>query len=116
MRVLCAISATQRLCIEDLPLYVSLDKEEYQLAKKEAKARGMAVRDKLPANDVAPWMRYAGDVESGDPNSSLTIDEIAYWPKHRINRDRGQPCRARSRLPPSVIGQACSFADAVDAC
>jgi hypothetical protein len=68
---------------------VSLEKEEYQLAKKEAKAQGisvahfvrMAVRDKLPAKDAAPWMRYAGDVESGNPNSSQTIDEIVYGAK-----------------------------------
>jgi hypothetical protein len=68
---------------------VSLEKEEYQLAKKEAKALGvsvahfvrMAVRDKLPAKDAPPWMRYAGDVESGDPNSSRTIDDIVYGAK-----------------------------------
>jgi len=41
----------------------------------------MAVRDKLPAKDAAPWMRYAGDVQSGDPNSSQTIDEIVYGAK-----------------------------------
>ncbi|MGA3234860.1 MAG: CopG family transcriptional regulator [Bryobacteraceae bacterium] len=68
---------------------VSLEKEEYKLAKKEAKALGvsvahfvrMAVRDKLPAQGSAPWMRYAGDVESGDPNSSQAIDEIVYGAK-----------------------------------
>lgn len=68
---------------------VSLEKEEYDLAKKEAKAQGvsvahfvrMAVRDKLPAQSVAPWMRYAGDVESGDPNSSQNIDDIVYGAK-----------------------------------
>jgi hypothetical protein len=68
---------------------VSLEKGEYQLAKKEAKAQGvsvahfvrMAVRDKLPAKGAAPWMRYAGDVESGDPKSSQTIDEIIYGAK-----------------------------------
>ena len=68
---------------------VSLENEEYQLAKREAKAQGisvarfvrMAVRGKLPAKDAAPWMRYAGDVESGDPNSRQTIDEIVYGAK-----------------------------------
>jgi hypothetical protein len=68
---------------------VSLEKEEYDLAKKEAKAQGVsvahfvrvAVRDKLPAQGAASWMRYAGDVESGDPNSSQNIDEIVYGAK-----------------------------------
>src|ERR1700722_7274019 len=68
---------------------ISLEKEEYQLAKKEAKARGisvahfvrMAVRDKLPAKDAAPGMRYHGDGESGDPNSTPTTDEIVYGAK-----------------------------------
>jgi len=68
---------------------ISLEKEEYALARKEAKAQGvsvahfvrMAVRDKLPARSGAPWMRYAGDVESGDPNSSQNIDDIVYGAK-----------------------------------
>jgi hypothetical protein len=25
-----------------------------------------------------PWMKYAGMVESGDPNSSLNIDAVVY--------------------------------------
>ena len=25
-----------------------------------------------------PWMKYAGLVETGDPNSSLSIDEVVY--------------------------------------
>jgi len=65
---------------------VSLPKQEYALAKKEAKELGIslaefvrrAVRDKLPVSKEAPWMRYAGMVASGDPNSSQTIDEIVY--------------------------------------
>jgi len=64
-------------------IQVSLDKSEYALAKKEAKALGIsvaefvrrAVRDKLPCGD-APWMHYAGMVESGDPHSSQTMDEV----------------------------------------
>jgi hypothetical protein len=36
------------------------------------------MRDKLPVSKEAPWMRYAGMVASGDPNSSLSIDEIVY--------------------------------------
>jgi hypothetical protein len=68
---------------------VSLDRHEYQLVKKEAKALGIsvaefvrrAVRDKLPPKSEKPWMRYIGMVESGDPNSSRNIDEIVYGPK-----------------------------------
>jgi hypothetical protein len=29
-------------------------------------------------NYPSPWMRYAGLVKSGDPNSSQSIDEIIY--------------------------------------
>ena len=68
---------------------VSLDKEEYDLAKKEAKALGIsvaefvrrAVRRMLPASGEAPWMRYAGFVESGSSRSSQSIDEIVYGSK-----------------------------------
>ena len=68
---------------------ISLDAEEYVLAKKEAKALGIsvaefvrrAVRQLLPPHGDAPWMRYAGLVESGDPHSSRTIDEVVYGAK-----------------------------------
>jgi hypothetical protein len=69
---------------------VSLDPVEYKLAKKEARALGIsfaelvrrAVRENLQASRNvprdAPWMRYVGMVDSGDPNSSQKIDEIVY--------------------------------------
>ncbi len=68
---------------------ISLDEREYALVKKEAAALGIpiaelvrrALRQALPANDQAPWMRYAGLVESGDSNSSQSIDEIVYGSK-----------------------------------
>jgi hypothetical protein len=68
---------------------VSLDAAEYKLAKKEAHAQGISVAEfvrrsvqrSLPVSKVAPWMRYAGFVESGDPNSSQTIDEVIYGVK-----------------------------------
>ena len=68
---------------------ISLDEQEYVLVKKEAAALGISVaelvrralRQVLPANGQAPWMRYAGLVESGDPNSSQSIDEIVYGSK-----------------------------------
>ena len=68
---------------------VSLDEEEYMLAKKEARSQGIsvaefvrrAVRQTLPPRDGAPWMRYAGLVESGNPRSSQSIDDIVYGSK-----------------------------------
>jgi hypothetical protein len=68
---------------------ISLESKDYALARKQAKALGIsvaefvrrAIRDRLPADDAAPWMRYAGLVESGDMRSSASIDEIVYGSK-----------------------------------
>ena len=68
---------------------VSLDKREYTLAKKQARALGIsvaefvrrAIRETLPAQGDGPWMRYAGFVESGDRRSSQSIDDIVYGTK-----------------------------------
>ena len=68
---------------------VSLDPKEYDAARREAKALGIsvaefvrrAIRDRLPAPGAAPWMRYAGFVESGNLRSSSSIDEIVYGSK-----------------------------------
>ena len=68
---------------------VSLDKREYALAKKQAKALGIsvaelvrrAIRETLPPTGSGAWMRYAGLVESGDSRSSQSIDEIVYGAK-----------------------------------
>ena len=64
---------------------VRLDEREYALAKKEAKALGIsvaefvrrAVRQTLPRAG-APWMRYPGLIESGNPRSIQSIDELVY--------------------------------------
>lgn len=68
---------------------VSLDEYEYSVAKKEAKALGIsvaefvrrAVRESLPARGQGPWMKFAGFVETGDPRSSQSIDDIVYGQK-----------------------------------
>ncbi len=68
---------------------VSLGAREYRLAKREAKTQGIsiaefvrrAVRDKLSVCESAPWMRYAGLVQSGNPNSSQSIDDLIYGTK-----------------------------------
>lgn len=68
---------------------ISLTEEEYKAAKREAQRLGISLaellrrslRSILPADETKPWMRYAGMIETGDVNSSLTIDEIVYGQK-----------------------------------
>ncbi len=68
---------------------VSLGEAEYLAAKREAKRLGISLaellrrslRSLLPVEGAKPWMRYAGMVESGDPRSSLRIDEVIYGQK-----------------------------------
>ena len=68
---------------------VSLDEQDYKLAKKEAEAFGIsaaeyvrrALQSALPPSGQPKWMRYAGLVESGNPQSSQSIDEIVYGNK-----------------------------------
>jgi len=71
---------------------VSLDEQDYKAAKKEAAALGIsvaeyvrrAIRNVLPTPPLRGqpnWMRYAGLVESGNPQSSQSIDEIVYGNK-----------------------------------
>ncbi len=68
---------------------VSLDEQDYKLAKKEAAALGIsvaefvrrAIRRVLPPRGRPAWMRYAGLVESGNPRSSQTIDDVVYGHK-----------------------------------
>ncbi|MBI3681873.1 MAG: CopG family transcriptional regulator [Acidobacteria bacterium] len=47
---------------------VSLDEREYGLAKKH------------PAGH-APWMKFAGLVETGDSRSSQSVDDLVYGQK-----------------------------------
>lgn len=68
---------------------ISLDPAEYKLAKQEAKALGISVaefvrrsvRQNLPAKNEAPWMRFIGFVESGNRESSQSIDDLLYGNK-----------------------------------
>jgi hypothetical protein len=68
---------------------ISLGKEEYGAAKREAARLGISLaefhrrslRAALPVDASKPWMRYAGMVESGDPASSRKIDEVVYGRK-----------------------------------
>lgn len=65
---------------------VSLSEAEYRAAKREAAQLGISLAELLrrslravvPSDESKPWMRYAGMVETGDPDSSSQIDEIVY--------------------------------------
>ena len=65
---------------------ISLSEEEYEAAKVEAARLGISLaellrrslRSIIPADPSKPWMRHAGMVETGDPESSKKIDEIVY--------------------------------------
>ena len=68
---------------------ISLSEEEYEAAKLEAERLGISLaellrrslRSVLPADESRPWMRYAGMVASGNPDSSQTIDDVIYGRK-----------------------------------
>lgn len=68
---------------------ISLDEHEYRIAKGEAQTLGIsvaefvrrAVREALPPRGQGSWMRYAGLVETGNPGSSQSVDEIVYGQK-----------------------------------
>lgn len=68
---------------------ISLPQDDYHAAKAEAARLGVslaefvrrALRSALPADDSQPWMHYAGMVESGDPASSRSIDDVVYGHK-----------------------------------
>lgn len=65
---------------------ISLSEREYKAAKDEARRLGISLaellrrslRSVLPVDESKPWMRYAGMIESGDPDSSRKIDEVVY--------------------------------------
>ena len=68
---------------------ISLRESEYKAAKSEARRLGISLaellrrslRGVIPADETKPWMRYAGMVESGDPDSSRNIDDVIYGQK-----------------------------------
>ena len=68
---------------------ISLSEQDYNAAKQEAVRLGIslaellrrALRAMIPPDGSKPWMRYAGMVETGDPNSSRRVDEIVYATK-----------------------------------
>jgi hypothetical protein len=68
---------------------ISLSEEEYEAAKREAARLGISLaellrrslRSVIPVDESKPWMRYAGMVETGDPESSRHIDDVVYGRK-----------------------------------
>ena len=68
---------------------ISLSEEEYKAAKEEASRLGISlaellrrsIRVVLRVDESSPWMRYAGMVETGDPNSSQRLDDVVYGQK-----------------------------------
>jgi hypothetical protein len=68
---------------------ISLAEEEYDAAKREAQRLGISLAELLrrslrtlvPVDETRPWMRYAGMVETGDPESSQRIDDVVYGHK-----------------------------------
>ena len=68
---------------------ISLSEEEYAAAKHEAQRLGISLaellrrslRSVLPVDEAKPWMRYAGMVASGDPQSSQRVDDVIYGQK-----------------------------------
>jgi hypothetical protein len=69
---------------------ISLTDEEYQAAKREARRLGISLAELLrrslrsltPVDESRPWMRYAGMVESGNPESSRRVDDVVYGQKN----------------------------------
>ena len=67
---------------------ISLDERAYADAKAEASRQGISLAEFLRravAGSLAerhasdrPWMRHAGAVASGDPQASVTVDEVVY--------------------------------------
>jgi hypothetical protein len=66
-----------------------LSEAEYAAAKREARRLGVSMaellrrslRAVLPVDEAKPWMHYAGMVETGDSESSRTVDEVIYGRK-----------------------------------
>jgi len=68
---------------------ISPEEQEYAVAKKEAQSLGIsvaefvrrAVREALPPRGQGRWMKFAGFVQTGNPRSSRSVDEVVYGQK-----------------------------------
>lgn len=67
-------------------LHISLSEAEHIAAKREAARLGISLAELLRrflramfrVDEPKPWMRFAGMVDTGDPQSSQKIDEVVY--------------------------------------
>lgn len=65
---------------------LSLSDAEHNAAKREAARLGISLaellrwslRATIRFDEPKPWMRFAGMVDTGDPQSSQKIDEVIY--------------------------------------
>ena len=67
---------------------ISLDERAYEDAKAEAARQGVSLAEFLRRAVAAtlsarpsperPWMRHAGSLASGDPDASVTVDDVVY--------------------------------------
>jgi len=67
---------------------VSLGEREYREAKAEAARQGISLAEFLRRAVGAallrrrpsrqPWMRHAGSLASGDPQASVSVDQVIY--------------------------------------
>ena len=68
---------------------ISLSREEYTAAKREAARLGISLaellrrslRPLLPLSNEPKWMRYAGMIASGDSEASRHVDDVVYGQK-----------------------------------
>ena len=58
-------------------MIASVDEHDYMLAKKHAQVLRIS-GEALPMLGQGSWMKFAGLVETGDPQSSQSIDELVY--------------------------------------
>jgi hypothetical protein len=66
---------------------VSFEERMYREAQAEARRRGISFAELCrramagvlrSRSGERPWMRYAGIVQSGDPDASRTVDQVVY--------------------------------------
>jgi len=68
---------------------ISLSCDDYAAAKREARRLGISfaellrhsLRSALPVDHRRAWMRHAGMLASGEPQSSRRIDKVVYGVK-----------------------------------
>ena len=60
---------------------VSLSAAEYELVKQQSRALGISIAEVIRRAIRGTWMRFTSFVESGDSQSSQSIDEIVYGAK-----------------------------------